>query len=286
MHQVAAIQMISGPDVHANLTRAGELIARAAAQGARLLLLPECFALFGSPHLARVAEEEASGARPIQQFLADQAERHGVWLIGGSIPLPRQPGGKAMAACLVFDDQGREVARYDKLHLFDVEVADNQRSYQESRDYGYGDQLVCIDTPVGRVGLSICYDLRFAELYLALRRAGAELIVVPSAFTAVTGAAHWDILLRARAAETQCYILAANQGGLHPGGRETFGHSCLVDPWGDIQAGMDQGEGVVIGALDPEYLESVRGRMPVLQHRRFAAVDTIVPAAKESQTHE
>lgn len=286
MHQVAALQMISGADVATNLSRAAELIARAAAQGARLLLLPECFALFGSADLARVAAEEASGARPIQRFLAAQARHHGVWLIGGSIPLPREPGGKAMAACLVFDDQGCEVARYDKLHLFDVEVADNQRSYQESRDYDYGDQLVCIDTPVGRVGLSICYDLRFAELYLALRRAGAELIVVPSAFTAVTGAAHWDILLRARAIETQCYILAANQGGLHPGGRETFGHSCLVDPWGVIQVAMDQGEGVVCGALDPEYLASVRGRMPVVQHRRFAAVDTIVAAAKESKQHE
>lgn len=286
MHQVAALQMISGADVAANLTRAAELIARAAARGARLLLLPECFALFGSADLARVAADELSGARPIQRFLAEQAKRHGVWLIGGSIPLPREPGGKAMAACLVFDDQGCEVARYDKLHLFDVQVADKQRSYQESRDYDYGDQLVCIDTPVGRVGLSICYDLRFAELYLALRRAGAELIVVPSAFTAVTGAAHWDVLLRARAIETQCYILAANQGGLHPGGRETFGHSCLVDPWGVIQAAMDQGEGVVRGALDPEYLASVRGRMPVVQHRRFAAVDTIVAAAKESKQHE
>lgn len=286
MHQVAALQMISGADVQANLTRAADLIGRAAAQGARLLLLPECFALIGGTTLASVAAEEGSGAQPIQRFLAEQAKRHAVWLIGGSIPLPREPGGKAMAACLVFDDQGREVARYDKLHLFDVEVADNQRRYQESRDYGYGDQLVCIDTPVGRVGLSICYDLRFAELYGALRRAGADLIVVPSAFTAVTGAAHWEVLLRARAIETQCYILAANQGGLHPGGRETFGHSSLVDPWGVIQAAMGQGEGVVCGALDPDYLQSVRGRMPVEQHRRFAAVNTIVTAAKESEKHE
>ncbi|WP_339650233.1 carbon-nitrogen hydrolase family protein [Halopseudomonas pelagia] len=286
MHQVAAIQMISSTDVQANLTRAAELIAEAAAQGARVLLLPECFAVFGTADLTRVAEEEISGAKPIQRFLAEQARHHAVWLIGGSIPLPREPGKKAMAACLVFDEQGREVARYDKLHLFDVEVADNQRSYQESRDYDYGDQVVCIDTPVGRVGLSICYDLRFAELYLALSRAGAELIVVPSAFTAVTGAAHWDVLLRARAIETQCYILAANQGGLHPGGRETFGHSCLIDPWGVIQQVIAKGEGVVCGALDLDYLKSVRGRMPVAQHRRFAAADTIVPAAKESEHHE
>ncbi len=286
MQQVAAIQMISGPDVAANLQRAGELIADAVECGAQLLLLPECFAVFGNPDLADVAQEEISGARPIQRFLAEQAAQHGVWLVGGSIPLPREPGKKAMAACLVFDDQGREVARYDKLHLFDVEVADSQRSYQESRDYDYGDQVVCIDTPVGRVGLSICYDLRFAELYLALSRAGADLIVVPSAFTAVTGAAHWEVLLRARAIETQCYILAANQGGLHPGGRETFGHSCLIDPWGEIQHVITEGEGVICGPLDLDYLKSVRGRMPVAQHRRFAAADTLVPAAKEFAHHE
>lgn len=286
MHQVAAIQMVSGADVQANLACAAGLIAKAAAQGAQVVLLPECFAVFGSADLARVAEDEISGARPIQRFLAEQARQHSIWLIGGSIPLPRAPGQKAMAACLVFDEQGREVARYDKLHLFDVEVADNQRSYQESRDYAYGDQVVCIDTPVARIGLSICYDLRFAELYLALCRAGAELIVVPSAFTAVTGAAHWEVLLRARAIETQCYILAANQGGLHPGGRETFGHSCLIDPWGETQETLAEGEGVVCGTLDLDYLRSVRGRMPVAQHRRFAAADTLVPAAKELEHHE
>lgn len=286
MQQVAAIQMVSGPDVQLNLARASALIAEAAAGGARLVLLPECFAAFGNRELASIAAEEISGAQPIQQFLSEQARLHGVWVVGGSIPLPRQPGAKARATCLVFDDQGVQVARYDKLHLFDVEVADNQRSYRESRDYDYGDQVVCIDTPVGRLGLSICYDLRFAELYLALSRAGADLIVVPSAFTAVTGAAHWEVLLRARAIETQCYILAANQGGLHPGGRETFGHSCLIDPWGEVKALLPEGEGVIAGPVEPHHIQSVRGRMPVAQHRRFAAADTIVPAAKESEQHE
>ena len=183
-----------------------------------------------------------------------------------------------MACCLVLDDQGREVARYDKLHLFDVEVADKQRSYRESRDYGYGDSLVCIDTPVGRLGLSICYDVRFAELYRALREDGAELIVVPSAFTAVTGAAHWEVLLRARAIESQCYVLAANQGGTHANGRETFGHSCLIDPWGEVKACLPQGEGVICGDIDLQHLNNIRGRMPIAEHRRFAPVEHILPA--------
>lgn len=286
MHQVAAIQMISGPEVQPNLDAAAGLIAEAAAGGARLVLLPECFAVFGNPDLSAIAAAEYQGTGPIVPFLAEQARRHGIWLVGGSIPLPREPGGKALASCLVFDDQGQQVARYDKLHLFDVEVADNQRSYRESKDYGYGDQVVCIDTPVGRLGLSICYDVRFAEVYLALRRAGAELIVVPAAFTAVTGAAHWDILLRARAVETQCYILAANQGGTHPGGRETFGHSCLIDPWGTVTHCLPAGPGVVSGPLDAQYLQSVRGNMPVARHRRFAPADVIIPAATEPQVYE
>ncbi|PKM31368.1 MAG: hypothetical protein CVV07_04220 [Gammaproteobacteria bacterium HGW-Gammaproteobacteria-11] len=284
MQQVAAIQMISGPDLSNNLKQAADLIAQAAASGARLVLLPECFALFGQPQMQSVAEAEFSKQGPIRRFLAEQARQHGIWLIGGSLPLPRKADGKAMACCLVLDDQGVEVARYDKLHLFDVEVADNQRSYRESKDYDFGNQVVYIDTPVGRVGLTICYDLRFAELFLALSRAGADLIVVPSAFTAVTGAAHWEVLLRARAIETQCYILAANQGGQHANGRETFGHSCLIDPWGEIQACLPLGAGVVSGVINAEKIQSVRRAMPVAQHRRFAPVDTLVPAARSSES--
>ncbi|WP_193075850.1 carbon-nitrogen hydrolase family protein [Pseudomonas sp. FME51] len=281
MSQVAAIQMISGADVQVNLRTAARLIADAAAAGAQLVLLPECFAAFGNRELKGIAAAEFDGSGPIRRFLAEQARQHGVWLVAGSIPLPAEPGGKAMACCLVMDAQGNEVARYDKLHLFDVEVSDSQRSYRESKDYGYGDRFVCIDTPVGRLGLSICYDVRFAELYAALRRAGADLIVVPSAFTAVTGAAHWDVLLRARAIETQCYILAANQGGQHANGRETFGHSCLIDPWGEITACLPQGEGVVAGEIDLQHLNTIRGRMPVSGHRRFVPMDDIVPASTE-----
>lgn len=281
MRHVAAIQMTSGPDVEANLDRAGELIADAAKAGASLVLLPECFAAFGSRSLSSVATEEYEGRGPIRRFLAEQAALHGLWLIGGSIPLPREPQGKARASCLVMDPNGEQVARYDKLHLFDVEVADSHRSYRESKDYDYGDQPVCVDTPVGRVGLSICYDVRFPELYQTLRHQGAGLIVVPSAFTRVTGAAHWEVLLRARAVETQCYVLAANQTGEHPGGRETFGHSCLIDPWGEVVDCLEQGEGIVCGPIDPQHIENIRERMPIAGHRRFAVADHVVPAAKE-----
>jgi len=270
--------MISGADVQANLDRAARLIAEAAEQGAQLVLLPECFAAFGNASLREIAAAEYDRSGPIRQFLSQQAREHGVWLVGGSIPLPAEAGGKAMACCLVVDDRGHEVARYDKLHLFDVEVADQQRSYRESRDYGYGNRYVCIDTPVGRLGLSICYDVRFAELYQALRNAGAELIVVPSAFTAVTGAAHWEVLLRARAIENQCYVLAANQGGIHANGRATFGHSCLIDPWGEVKANLAQGEGVICGTIDLQHLNTIRGRMPVSAHRRFVPVESILPA--------
>ena len=281
MSRVAAIQMISTADVQTNLDKAAVLIADAAEQGAQLVLLPECFAAFGNRSLQAIAAAEFDGTGPIRRFLAEQARQHGIWLVAGSIPLPAEPGGKAMACCLVLDEQGREVARYDKLHLFDVEVADNQRSYRESKDYGYGDRFVCIDTPVGRLGLSICYDVRFAELYQALRNAGAELIVVPSAFTAVTGAAHWDVLLRARAIETQCYVLAANQGGVHANGRETFGHSCLIEPWGSVTACLPRGEGVICGDIDLQHLNTIRGRMPVAGHRRFAPAEHILPAQEQ-----
>ena len=281
MSRVAAIQMISGADVQANLEAAARLIAEAAEQGAQLVLLPECFAAFGNRSLQEIAAAEYANSGPIRPFLARQAREHGIWLVGGSIPLPVQAGGKPMACCLLVDEQGQEVTRYDKLHLFDVEVADNQRSYRESRDYGFGDRLVCIDTPIGRLGLSICYDVRFAELYQALRNQGAEVIVVPSAFTAVTGAAHWEVLLRARAIESQCYILAANQGGVHANGRETWGHSCLIDPWGEVIASLPRGEGVICGEIDLQHLNDIRRRMPVAGHRRFAPVEQILPVKEQ-----
>ncbi|MGB7387385.1 carbon-nitrogen hydrolase family protein [Pseudomonas neustonica] len=286
MSRVAAIQMTSQPDVQENLQQAAGLIARAAEQGAELVLLPECFAAMGNRSLVAIAAAEFGPQRPIRHFLAEQAREHGIWLVGGSLPLPRSAGGKPMATQLVLDEQGIEVARYDKLHLFDVDVSDSHKTYRESDDYASGSELVCLDSPVGRLGLSICYDVRFPELYQGLRLAGAELIVVPAAFTAVTGAAHWDILLRARAVETQCYVLAANQGGTHYGGRQTFGHSCLIDPWGELVSVLPEGPGIVTGELDLAYLSEVRQRMPIIAHRRFAPPAAPQPVAKESSKNE
>ena len=286
MSRVAAIQMTSQPDVQENLHIAAGLIARAAEQGAELVLLPECFAALGNRSLAAIAAAEFGTERPIRRFLAEQSREHGIWLIGGSLPVPRVPGGKPMATQLVVDEQGQEVARYDKLHLFDVDVSDSHNTYRESRDYDFGNALVCLDSPVGRLGLSICYDVRFPELYQGLRLSGAELIVVPAAFTAVTGAAHWEVLLRARAIETQCYLLAANQTGTHAGGRQTFGHSCLIDPWGELVAVLPEGPGIAAGDLDRGLLSEVRQRMPIIEHRRFAPPASPQPVAKESNQNE
>lgn len=286
MSRVAAIQMTSQPSVQENLQAAADLIARAAEQGAELVLLPECFAALGNRSLAAIAAAEFGPQRPIRQFLAEQARAHGIWLIGGSLPVPRTAGGKPMATQLVVDEQGQEVARYDKLHLFDVDVSDSHSTYRESNDYAFGSELVCLDSPVGRLGLSICYDVRFPELYQALRLAGAELIVVPAAFTAVTGAAHWEVLLRARAIESQCYVLAANQTGTHFGGRQTFGHSCLIDPWGELIAELPEGSGIVAGELDRDFLRDIRQRMPITAHRRFAPPAAPQSVAKESSQNE
>ena len=282
MLRVAAIQMTSGPQPEANIAEADRLIAAAAQQGAELVLLPECFAAFGAAELARIAAAEQGGTGPIRRFLADCARRHGVWLIAGSLPLVHQPGGPVYASCLVLDAEGREVACYDKLHLFDVDVADSTGSYRESRDYRHGEHWLCVDTPVGRVGLSICYDLRFPELYQALRADGAELLVVPAAFTAVTGAAHWEVLLRARAIETQCYVLAANQCGSHPNGRQTYGHSCLIDPWGEVTACLPDNPGTLVAEIDPARIQTVRRNMPLAAHRRFAANPDVLPVNEES----
>ena len=195
-----------------------------------------------------------------------------LWIVAGTLPLPPdgQPEAKANACSLLIDEHGERVARYDKLHLFDVDVADARGRYRESDDYAFGQKIVVADTPVGRLGLTVCYDLRFPELYTALREAGAELITAPSAFTAVTGAAHWQVLVRARAIETQCYLLAAGQGGVHPRGRETFGHSAIVDPWGRVLAERPQGEAVLLAVRDAAEQADIRRRMPVVAHRRFS----------------
>ncbi|MNJ11318.1 2-oxoglutaramate amidase [compost metagenome] len=276
----AVIQMVSQSDVQANLVHARHLLEQAAAGGARLAVLPENFAAMGRRDSAAIGRAEATGEGPILPWLKQTARDLKLWVVAGTIPLPPvgQPEAKSHACSLLIDEHGDTVARYDKLHLFDVDVADNRGRYRESDDYAHGSQVVVADTPVGRLGLSVCYDLRFPELYSVLRQAGAELISAPAAFTAVTGAAHWEVLIRARAIETQCYVLAAAQGGTHPGPRETYGHAAIVDPWGRIVAEQDSGEAVLLGERDSSEQASIRARMPVALHRRFFSQDALRPA--------
>lgn len=278
---LAVIQMISQSDILSNLERARVLLERAALGGARLAVLPENFAAMGRKDAAAIGRAEALGEGPVLPWLKRTARDLKLWIVAGTLPLPPQgePEAKAQACSLLVDDQGETVARYDKLHLFDVDVADARARYRESDDYAQGQNVVVAQTPVGKLGLSVCYDLRFPELYSALRAAGAELISAPSAFTAVTGAAHWEVLIRARAIETQCYVLAAAQGGVHPGPRETYGHAAIIDPWGRVQAQQASGEAVLIAERDSQEQASIRARMPVLEHRRFFSQGALRPAS-------
>jgi predicted amidohydrolase len=263
--QVAALQMISSPVVAENLEQAGELLARAKAQGAELALLPEYFCILGMRDVDKVGVAESDGAGTIQDFLAGQARRLGLWIIGGTLPIRTDDPARVTNSSLVFDPAGQRVARYDKIHLFRFEQGAER--YDESRTLRAGSRTVTFDAPCGRVGLSICYDVRFPELYRAL--GDCALMVVPSAFTATTGAAHWEVLLRARAIENQCYVLAAAQGGLHRNGRTTYGDSMLVDPWGRVVDRLATGPGVVSGVVDPEVIAGVRAGLPALTHRRL-----------------
>lgn len=279
--ELAVIQMVSQADLAVNLERARHLLQQAAREGARLAVLPENFAAMGRRDAAAIARAEAVGEGPILPALRRCARDFGLWLVAGTVPLPPdgQPDGKPRACSLLLDDQGETVARYDKLHLFDVDVQDGRARYRESDDYAHGQRVVVAQTPVGRLGLSVCYDLRFPELYTQLREAGAELISVPSAFTAVTGAAHWEVLIRARAIETQCYVLAAAQGGEHPGPRHTHGQAAIVDPWGRLIAQQAMGEAVLLSSRDTAEQAAIRERMPVQAHRRFSSQGALRPAS-------
>lgn len=261
--KVAALQMVSAPDVATNLAQAGDLIAQAADAGATLVLLPEYFCYMGHKDTDKVALREAPGDGPIQAFLAEAARRSGVWVIGGTLPLVAPEPERVLNTTLVFDPHGREIARYDKIHLFSFSKGADQ--FDEARTIRPGTQPTVFDSPAGRVGLSICYDLRFPELYRAL--GDCALLVVPAAFTYTTGHAHWELLLRARAVENQCYVLAAAQGGRHATGRRTWGHSMLIDPWGEIVAVLEEGPGVVCGEIDPARIAEVRASLPALKHR-------------------
>ncbi|MCK9387407.1 MAG: carbon-nitrogen hydrolase family protein [Sulfuritalea sp.] len=259
--------MISGPDVAPNLATAGRLIAEAAAGGAQLVALPEYFPLIGATDADRLAARETDGSGPIQDFLADAARQHNLWLVGGSIPLVANDPAKLRNTCLVFDPQGRRVARYDKIHLFGFNKG--EEAYDEGATIERGDQVVAFDSPLGRIGIAICYDLRFPELFRAMAQLQnpVDLLVLPAAFTETTGRAHWELLLRARAVENQCYVLAAAQGGRHPTGRMTHGNSMIIDPWGEVLARMDKGEGVVMAELDRQRLVDTRTTLPALKHR-------------------
>jgi nitrilase len=261
--QVAALQMVSTPERDRNLADAGRLVAEAARGGAQLVLLPEYFCYMGFKDTDKLAIRETPGAGPIQQFLSDAAREHRVWIIGGTLPLQSPEPNRVLNTTLVFDPTGKQAARYDKIHLFNFEKG--EESFDESRTICPGSEVRTFEAPFGRVGLSVCYDLRFPELYRKL--GDCALMVVPSAFTYTTGNAHWETLLKARAVENQCYVLAAAQGGRHENGRRTWGHSMLIDPWGEIVAVKDEGMGVVAGGIDLQRIAAVRQSLPAYRHR-------------------
>ncbi len=267
MTLVAAIQMTSGPDVDANLADARMLLEEAAARDARLAVLPENFAFMGLHETDRRRVQEPDGRGPIQDFLATAARELDLWIVGGTVPLSGAPDGRVAAACLVYDADGQRRARYDKIHLFDVQLPGRAERYRESEHFAPGAEPVVLDTPAGRLGLSICYDVRFPELFRALSARGAQLLSVPAAFTAATGRAHWEVLLRARAIENLCAIIAPGQTGVHPNGRETYGDSLIADHWGRVLARLPSGRGCITADIDLEAERRDRESFPALEHR-------------------
>jgi deaminated glutathione amidase len=263
--KIAAVQMVSTPVVEENIAAARRLIADAAQQGAKLVLLPEYWPIMGMQESDKVAHAEQFDSGPIQNFMSDMAREHRLWLIGGTLPMVAPEADKVLNTMMVYNPDGEHVVRYDKIHLFSF--TKGEESYDEARTIVHGTKVASFDAPFGRVGLSVCYDLRFPELYRAM--GDCRLIVMPAAFTYTTGKAHWEILLRARAIENQCYVLAAAQGGKHPNGRRTWGHSMLIDPWGEVKAMLPDGEGVVVGEIDPAFLQRVRESLPALKHRKL-----------------
>ena len=263
MTVVAAVQMVSTPNVDQNIATARRLVGEAAATGAQLVLLPEYWPIMGMADSDKVAVAERLGSGIIQDTMAGLAREHGIWLLGGTLPLASPEPDKVINTTLVYGPDGQGAGRYDKIHLFGF--TKGTESYNESKTIVPGSSVGTVDTAVGKVGMGICYDLRFPELFRAM--GPVDLIVLPAAFTYTTGKAHWEVLLRARAIENQCYVLAAAQGGEHVNGRRTWGHSMLIDPWGEVKAVLAEGEGVVHGKLDRAYLDGVRESLPALKHR-------------------
>jgi len=268
--KIAAVQMVSGTELETNLEAARRLIATAAAEGATLIALPEYFCFMGRADTDKLAIAETPGQGPIQRMLSEAAQEHGVWLIGGTLPMKSPDPQRVLNSCCVFAPDGSLAARYDKIHLFRFERDSGgvRESYDEGRAILAGSEPMACDAAGLRLGLSVCYDLRFPELYRALMVPPCDLLSVPSAFTCTTGQAHWELLLRARAIENQCYVIAPAQGGRHENGRRTWGHSMVVDPWGEVLAVRPEGEGVVLAELDTARIAEVRAQLPALSHRR------------------
>ncbi len=267
--KLCAIQMATGPNLNANLFEVEHLIKEAVDNGARLVVLPENFAFMGQRDKDKLAVRERDGEGPLQAFLSRVAKQQGIWLVGGTIPMHAEDSSKVRSACLVYNEQGERIARYDKIHLFDVTLPGVDERYHESATIEGSDQLVVIDSPFGRLGVAVCYDLRFPELFRKMLDSGMEVLAIPSAFTAITGKAHWETLVRARAIENLAYVVAAAQGGFHLNGRETHGHSMIVDPWGTILAQVPRGRGYICCAVDKEFQSSVRRNFPTIDHRRL-----------------
>ncbi|MDF2940661.1 MAG: 2-oxoglutaramate amidase [Gammaproteobacteria bacterium] len=265
---IAAIQMCSSHIVDENLATAVKLIKEAAQQGAKLIVLPEMFAILGEKASDKVAVREPFGQGKIQNFLSEQARAYQVWIVGGTIPINCNDENKVKAACLVYDDEGKLAGRYDKIHLFDVRLSESE-IYKESATTEAGDSIVVIPTPFGKLGLSVCYDIRFPELYRALFKLGAEIIVIPSAFTVKTGQAHWELLARARAVENFSYVIGACQWGIHSGGRQTFGHSVIIEPWGTVIKKLPEGNGIITAEIDLEKLYEIRRSIPIADHQKL-----------------
>ena len=275
MTKIAAIQMASGTNVSANLNEVARQISNAVEAGALLVVLPESFAIMGLQDADQVKIAEDEGTGPIQDFLSAQAKNNNVWLVAGTIPVKLDSShqnyqNKVYSACLVYNEKGEQVSRYDKIHLFDVHIEASSETYNESETLEAGNKAVVIETPFGKIGLAICFDLRFPELFRQLVLQGAEIIALPSAFTAITGKAHWEVLLRARAIENLCYVIASNQGGYHVSGRETYGDSMIVDPWGTVLDRLAQGSGFVVAEIDIDNVTNIRKNFPVLQNRKIS----------------
>ena len=267
--KATAVQMASGPNVNANLFEIERIVAAAVDEGSNLIVLPENFAFMGQSCSDMLAIQEKAGDGPLQTFLSDLARKHAIWLVGGTIPLSTADESKVRAACLVYSDTGELAGRYDKLHLFDVQLPDVEEQYKESSVIEPGNVPLVVETPFGNIGVAVCYDLRFPELFRSMLSAKPDLFAIPSAFTAATGKAHWEPLVRARAIENLCYVIAAAQGGYHVSGRETHGHSMIVDPWGTVLSQVPRGSGFVTSKLDIELLHTTRRNFPSLDHRRL-----------------